>query len=115
MKDNEDELLVQPIFSFRVNTPSRETNYAPQLPKQCCPAVCNKQPRQEVLEYTGEAFPKQDLKAACYFPLADLQQSLAKGKCEDLYLDSLEDFNLPYWKDRTIFWGERVVKTVKVI
>lgn len=108
MEDNED-------FYFRVNTPSLETNYAPQLPKQRCPAVCNKQPRQEVLEYSGEALPKQNLKAAAYFPLADLQQSLAEGKCGEICPSSAWNFILAFWKDRRIFWGESVVKALTVI
>ena len=60
-KDNEDKLLVQPIFYFRVYTHSVETNYAPQLPERRCPAACNNQPCQEVLKYSGEALSKWDL------------------------------------------------------
>lgn len=40
-EDTEDELLVQPIFYFRVDTHSVETNYAPELPERRRPAVYN--------------------------------------------------------------------------
>lgn len=54
-KVTEEDWQVQPVFYFRADPHSLETNYAPHLPKQCHPAVHNDQLCQEVLKCFGEA------------------------------------------------------------
>ena len=55
-RDTGDKLPVQPIFYFRADTHSLETNYAPQLPERRRPAVYNDRLRQEVLKCFGKLF-----------------------------------------------------------